>query len=59
MRYLPHTPEEIQSMLSAIGKASLDELFATIPEQARFKGRLAVPEAIDEASLMVHLRELV
>ena len=58
MRYLPHTPEEISEMLRAIGKGSLDELFETIPEAARFRGQLDVPPALDEASLMRHLAEL-
>ena len=37
MRYLPHTPEEVRSMLEAAGRGSIDELFATIPEEARFR----------------------
>jgi glycine dehydrogenase subunit 1 len=58
MRYLPHTPEEVEEMLRAIGKRSLDQLFDSVPEAARFKGRLAVPEATDEATLMSHMREI-
>ncbi len=58
MRYLPHTPEEIAAMLETIGKPSLDALFETIPEAARFNRKLDVPSALDEASLMRHLREL-
>lgn len=55
MRYLPHTPAEIEQMLGVIGKKSVDELFATIPEAARLKGALAVPPALDEAALMADL----
>jgi glycine dehydrogenase subunit 1 len=55
MRYLPHTEEEIASMLQAIGRASVDDLFASIPEEARMKGMLAIPPPMDEASLMAHL----
>lgn len=58
MRYLPHTPEEVRSMLEAAGRGSIDELFATIPEAARFRGALDVPEAMGEAQLMRHLREI-
>ena len=58
MRYLPHTPAEIEAMLAVIGHTSLDDLFATIPEAARFQGALAVPPPLDEASLMTHLAEL-
>jgi glycine dehydrogenase subunit 1 len=33
--YCPHTREEMQEMLSAIGVASVEELFAAIPEHLR------------------------
>lgn len=58
MRYLPHTPEEIERMLAVIGRPSLDALFDTIPEAARFRGALNVEPALDEAALMDHLAEL-
>jgi glycine dehydrogenase subunit 1 len=58
MRYLPHTPEEIAEMLAVIGKPSIDALFDTIPEVARFKGALDVLPSLDEPNLMTHLREL-
>jgi glycine dehydrogenase subunit 1 len=58
MRYLPHTEAEIEEMLRVVGLSSLDELFRTVPESARFSGDLAVDPALDEATLMAHLREL-
>jgi glycine dehydrogenase subunit 1 len=58
MRYLPHTEEEIAAMLAVIGKASVDELFTSIPEGVRFSGDLAVPPALDEATLMSHMTAL-
>ena len=59
MRYLPHTPEEIAEMLRAIGKRSLDELFASIPQAARFDGALArARRRSTKPTLMAHLREL-
>ena len=58
MRYLPHTDAEIAEMLAVIGKKSIDELFQTIPEAARFSGDLKVPPAADEASLMNEVSEL-
>ena len=58
MRYLPHTPDEIREMLAVIGRPSIDDLFDTIPEGARFRGELAVPPALDEPELMTHMREL-
>ena len=35
--YCPHTPEEIQQMLSTIGVASVEDLFAPIPAELRAK----------------------
>lgn len=35
--YCPHTPEEIAAMLSAIGVADVEELFAPIPAELRAK----------------------
>jgi glycine dehydrogenase subunit 1 len=45
-------------MLAVIGKSSVDDLFASIPEKARFEGDLKVPVALDEASLMTHMKEI-
>jgi glycine dehydrogenase subunit 1 len=58
MRYLPHTPEDITAMLEAIGKPSLDDLFQTIPDAARFNGTLALEPALGEAALMRHMKDL-
>ncbi|HSN96828.1 MAG TPA: hypothetical protein VLS89_00975, partial [Candidatus Nanopelagicales bacterium] len=58
MRYLPHTPEEITAMLEAAGLGSLDDLFSSIPEEARLNRPLALEPALDEISLMRHLEEL-
>ena len=58
MRYVPHTPDEIAEMLRVIGKGSIDELFETIPPEARLTRPLAVPPALDEPALMRHLRGL-
>src|SRR5689334_17695773 len=58
MRYLPHTPEEIASMLEAAGVPSLDALYSSIPAEARLGRPLAMEPALDEPSLMRHLEEL-
>ena len=31
MRYIPNSPAERESLLAAVGAASIDELFATVP----------------------------
>lgn len=58
MRYLPHTPEEIASMLETVGLSSLDALHDPIPERARFTKPLDMLPALDEASLMRHLEDM-
>ncbi|HMY15168.1 MAG TPA: aminomethyl-transferring glycine dehydrogenase subunit GcvPA [Polyangium sp.] len=58
MRYLPHTDEEIASMLEAVGLSSLDALYDSIPEKARFNKPLEMLPALDEPSLMRHLEDM-
>ena len=58
MRYLPHTKEEIESMLAKTGHASLDALFECIPEEARFKGLLNLPEAKTEWELNQYMEDM-
>ena len=33
MRYIPHTEDDVRAMLAAIGEASVEALFASIPEK--------------------------
>jgi glycine dehydrogenase subunit 1 len=58
MRYLPHTPEEIDEMLRCVGVASLDDLYASIPQEARMSQPMDLPPGMDEPTLMRHLVEL-
>ncbi len=57
-RYLPMTEEDKQEMLKTIGVASIDELFADIPEQVRFRGKLKVKPAKSEPELWKELAAL-
>ena len=58
MRYHPHTPEDVQAMLAAIGAESLDALFRSIPERLRLSRPLDLPPATDEITLFAELRAL-
>lgn len=58
MRYLPHTPEDITSMLKTVKVDSLDGLFATIPEDCRRNAELRLPEAMTEWELDDHIDSL-
>ena len=58
MRYIPHTNEEIQAMLKSIGKRSVDELFASIPDTLLLHEPLKLPAAMDEMTLLHHMENL-
>lgn len=58
MRYLPHTSEEIASMLEAVGVDDLDSLFSTVPEECRFSADLDLPESLTEWDLNAHMQAL-
>ena len=58
MLYLPHTDEEIASMLQVVGVENLDSLFSTVPEDCRFRGDLKLPEALSEWELNDHMASL-
>ena len=51
MRYLPHTSEDITSMLQIVGVDHLDDLFRSIPEDCRCKDKLNLPEPVSEWEL--------
>ncbi len=51
MRYLPLTPADRATMLARTGVASVDELFADVPEAARFEGLLDLPPGQGEMAV--------
>jgi glycine dehydrogenase subunit 1 len=57
MAYGPHTAEDRAQMLQAIGVASVDELFADIPQSLRSSG-LELPPPVSESELTTRLRAL-
>jgi glycine dehydrogenase subunit 1 len=44
MRYLSHTPEDIDAMLDTVGVDRLDQLFSTIPENCRRERAIQLPQ---------------
>jgi glycine dehydrogenase subunit 1 len=58
MRYLPHTSEEIESMLRVVGVGSLDDLFSSVPEECRRDGTMDLPVPMSEWELNDHVRGL-
>jgi glycine dehydrogenase subunit 1 len=58
MPYVYNTPEDQRAMLEAIGVASLDDLFASIPADMRLARPLAIPPALSELELLQHMTRL-
>jgi glycine dehydrogenase subunit 1 len=57
MAYIPHTDDDRQAMLAAIGVASFDELYQDVPEDVRFPD-LDLPDAVSEMEVMGQLQAL-
>lgn len=57
MRYLPHTPKDIETMLQAVGVRDLDGLFSTIPDDCKRLEALDIPE-LTEWELNDHMAGL-
>jgi len=58
MRYLPHTSEEIDSMLKTVGVDFLDDLFSTVPKDCRRQRPMNLPEPLTEWELDDTMAEL-
>ncbi len=58
MSYIPHTDADRERMLRAIGVESIEDLFAEIPEEVRFRGLLNLPKGMDEIALRAHAQRL-
>ena len=58
MRYLPHTNEDIDSMLQVVGADSLDDLFSAIPKNCRRTKDLNLQTPLTEWELNNHMNLL-
>ena len=58
MPYIPHTEKDIKEMLNAIGIASVEGLFNSIPDSLKIKETLNLPPALSEQELLRELTEL-
>ena len=56
--YIPHTASEREQMLKAIGVASIDELFTSIPKELHLKGELPIASGLSEEEVFQHLKEV-
>lgn len=57
-KYFPQTDEDIREMLARIGVGSLDDLYAEVPDQIRFKGDYQLPEAMSEVEVRQYIGRL-
>lgn len=57
MAYLPHTPQEREEMLRAIGATDVADLFANVPEELR-SGSLNLPDGLSELETLSLLEGL-
>ena len=58
MDFVPHTPDDDRAMLAAVGAASIDELFDSIPAEVMRREPLDVPPSLSEPELLAHLGKL-
>jgi glycine dehydrogenase subunit 1 len=59
--YIPNSlPDIQQAMLEEIGVGSIEDLYADIPDELRFRKALAIPEAIlSESDLKQHVQKIL
>jgi glycine dehydrogenase subunit 1 len=56
--YTATTAQDLETMLAEIGVASIDELFAALPEGVRLGRPLDLPAGLPEQDVYAHLRDL-
>ena len=47
-KYFPHTEADLQAMMAKVGISSLDDLYAEVPSEVRFRGDYQLPSAMSE-----------
>jgi len=48
MPFIPHTPDDVEQMLAAIGAKKIDDLFDEIPKELRIEALAGIPDALNE-----------
>jgi glycine dehydrogenase subunit 1 len=57
MPFIPHTDDEVEAMLGAIGVEKIDDLFDEIPRELLIKDLDGVPDALSEMEVSRMMRE--
>jgi glycine dehydrogenase subunit 1 len=58
VRYVPHTDDDVQIMLEAIGASSIEELFASVPEKLRLRRPYGLSHSLSEQEVSAELARL-
>ncbi len=53
--YVPHTDDEVASMLAFLGLSSVDQLFDAVPDALRLQRKLELADGASEADVLFHL----
>jgi glycine dehydrogenase subunit 1 len=56
--YVPHTEEEVASMLAFLGLSSLEELFDAVPAAIRLQRALELADGVGEPDVLAHMESL-
>jgi len=51
MPFNPHTPEDVEQMLAAIGAKRVEDLFDEIPQDLRIESLAGIPDALNEMQI--------
>lgn len=57
MPFIPHTDEEIQTMLASIGQPDIESLFSEIPDSLRIKGLPEISSGMSELALKQFIQQ--
>lgn len=58
MPFIPHTPEDTQEMLAAIGAQSIQDLFDEIPAALQYSGFQSIPSGINEMEMLKKAQDM-
>ncbi|MGO8872013.1 MAG: aminomethyl-transferring glycine dehydrogenase subunit GcvPA [Acidimicrobiales bacterium] len=53
--YIPHTDDDVASMLAFLGLSSIEELFAVVPEAIRLQHGLELAAGVGEPDVLAHM----
>ncbi len=58
MRFLPHTPDDVRTMLDVVGVSTVADLFTDIPATLRESARIDLPPGLSELDVRRRLEDL-